>query len=843
MASKSSPGLWRTLLAPAVVATYFAACGSGAATGGAAADAQAVGHDAPTDAAVDAATDAAPPSDAEQVAEIAAAASDAADADGGQGIQDIDDIKDIALQDIAGSDDATDTADAKPALADTAPIDTAPIDTAPIDTAPIDTAPTPLQLSVTGPKVLKGNLYLLTFTPAQMLQAGGPPPEAAQVVAKIAVTAWPWQGSVELPKGTWVLAALLAPGDFDPASGLAVGFGCVGGKSIAVTYDGSTSIPTTLDLTLVPMDQMQPIAEQCGAGLVGAPATSLLNPTFAVTPPSSQAGGAHLLGGIWKMGTFWVAGHQDGFVTFSIDGVSTPQGQADWQTHPKGLCSRLAAVGDWVACSTRRPMLALAKADLTTGKPTEYANISLPSDQLADGMAVRGDRLLLAAHAAGLASRSALPPFGALPLAVAATLSDAWDVQPLGANHLAVADGAGGLVLAAVDSTWHVTPAGTLALPGLTSVLAVVGDQVVVGSASGRVSLVDASVPTKPLLQWSLATPWPVYGVSAAQNLILAAGGPALWAFDQTAPGQVLVQPTVRDAELSYYYAMDIDPVGFMLVTSEFAAVRTLSIDTTAPVGPQPMLAKAIYSKPVALGDPIAMQLRVWSVGNQPVQITKISWIEDASQVGAGTQLMGSQKVAPFTSEVIALQATKTLKGITKHLLKVQFDPPGEQVVVVKETTLLHPGEALPPLQYLDATGKALNVNAYLAGKPGVVVVAAHACPVAFQALAAVAHDLAGVVASDAARVVAIDPWDKPTNIPETAALKTNFPVLFAPLSTADNHEYSALLQDILPQPTDNAAPMPLVYVVGPDGKIVDCRQGYEPKTVAMALASLGAPP
>ncbi len=772
------------------------------------------------------------------VAEVADASADATGTDAA--------AQDVAEVDLA--DVAQPPADTSETAQDVAPIDAqdTSADANPAETsadAAIDAAPVLLQLEVTGPKALKGNLYVLRFTPADMLQTGGPPPEAAKVVAKIAVTSWPWQGTLDLPKGTWVLGAILAPGDFDPMNALAMGFGCTGGKSIAVNVDAAGVSPASLSLALLPMDQMPSIATLCGGGLLGAAPTSLFAETFSYAPPSTQAGGAHLLDAVWSFGTLWVAGHQDGFVSFAIDGVSTPTGKAGWQTNPKGLCSRLEPVGEWMACTSRRPVLVMAKTDFSAGKPAEYATLLLAENQLVDGVSLRNDRLVMAVHAAGLVSRAALPPFQDVPLPVAVTLGDAWDVQPLGNDHLVVADGAGGLVVAEVDGTWQVKLAGKLALSGLSTVLAVTGSQVLVGSASGRLSLVDASAPNQPLLQWSMATPWPVYGVGTGQGLVLAAGGAALWALDLPATGVVTPLPTVRDAERSYHYAMDIDAVGYGAVSVEFASVRTFSIDPKAEVAPQLLAPKTIYAKPATVGGTLDVKLHLWSVGNQPVQITSVSWQEDPSQGGNLLPLMGALKIAPFSSDVVALQAPKTLKGVGKHVLVVKLDPPAEVVVQVSESSLLQPGDSLPPLQYKDASDKLWNVNDYLKGKPGVVLVGAHSCPVAFQAIAAVTHDLSAAVASDSVRVVAIDPWDKPSALPELGAVKPNFPVLFSPLTTNDGHDYSSLLQDVLPQPTDNAAPMPLIYVVDANGKIVDCRQGYEPMTVAMALTALGATP
>jgi len=151
--------------------------------------------------------------------------------------------------------------------------------------------------------------------------------------------------------------------------------------------------------------------------------------------------------------------------------------------------------------------------------------------------------------------------------------------------------------------------------------------------------------------------------------------------------------------------------------------------------------------------------------------------------------------------------------------------------------------DALPKLAYQNAKGEIIDVHKALAGKPGVVVVAAHACPMALVALSGLAALVEPWVAQGKLAVVAIDPWDKPATVPQMAVPKVSFPVLFSPLTTADSHAYSALLQDTLAQPANNAAPMPLVYVVDAKGVIVDARLGWEPAALLDALASLGVTP
>ena len=140
------------------------------------------------------------------------------------------------------------------------------------------------------------------------------------------------------------------------------------------------------------------------------------------------------------------------------------------------------------------------------------------------------------------------------------------------------------------------------------------------------------------------------------------------------------------------------------------------------------------------------------------------------------------------------------------------------------------------------ATGKLHDVAAELAGKPGVVVVAAYSCQVAFLGLASAATALGPLLKSGEIGAFAIDPWDKP-GVAESAALDLPFPMLFSPLNTNDGHDWSEVLDLKLGQAVKEGPPMPIVYVVDKAGLIVHAGWGWQTSEVLAALTQAKGTP
>lgn len=692
-----------------------------------------------------------------------------------------------------------------------------------------------------------GTLFVFALPMTALAQPSGPGPGDAKPLAIAQLEAWPWQSEVDVPDGTWVIGAMVTQGGFDPAQAVAMGLTCSGGKPQPVVSLGHQVSPASVQLQLQPIGQGDPISQQCGGGGV-APA-EVLTPTFQVSPPSTQAGGAHLLDAIQAGPKLWVAGHADSWISFDLDGQSPASGLAGWQPQGKGLCARVERVGTRLFCSARRDQLATATIDLKTGAAKDFALIQMLPDARGDGMAEVDGALVVAAHQLGLVAHMADPPYVSKPLDVnAATgvppLLDPWDIARFGNTGVVVADGEHGLQVGKVTAVSPLTLQmyAHLPLPGLSAFVEVVGQQVLVASPSGRLTVVDLSKPTQPIVQSTQALPSPVFAATAVAGVAVAAAGSHLYAFDLPP----LAAPTGplkwRGLLRSWNYSLDVEPYGAGgIVSAEFAALRTLAVDPKAATVPRLVVPKSLFVRAGAVGLPLSATLDVWAAGGE-VTIEEVRWRQGGDVQQPAVVVAGTTVVKQGAAKTLHLALPKTVKGQTGHLLELVVSGGATEVLQVQETALLGPGDPLPPLAFQDAQGNPVDVQAHIQGKPAVVIVAAHTCPVALVGLAAIVAELRLLVQSGTVAAVAIDPWDKPIDAKEALALDVPFPVLYSALTTADNHNYSSLQQQTLALPTSSAGSMPMVFVVDAKGTIVEATAGYEPLRLKRGLQSLGVP-
>jgi hypothetical protein len=449
-----------------------------------------------------------------------------------------------------------------------------------------------------------------------------------------------------------------------------------------------------------------------------------------------------------------------------------------------------------------------------------------------DGMGLDGARLYVAAHGGGLLAFDAAPPFAPEPLAAPAALAEPWDVKPLGAGLLAVADGPNGLLLldASADPA-HPALLASLPLPGVSGFVRVVGSTAYVAALDGGAHVVDLADPAHPRLRATLDVGELVFDFAPRGALLLAATGRHLVA-GTLGDGATIA---VHDVHRSDGFALSLADGGApdQLFTAEFAQVSRYAFHpergggAVAALPPDGIVAPVMAEKMHALSFPLR------NLGSDPLHVDGVELL--AVYANTSQAVAGAFDVAPGDSYTIPVDVT-TAAGGDGEMFMVHVDAAalGDHDLALRQQPVLQAGDALPaPFAYNDAAGHGWDVSAAFANQVGVLVVAAATCPVAYYALQAAGHHLAPYLAAHQIVAFAIDPWDEATV--EALAIRVPFPYLLSPLTTSDSHDHSHVL-DLLEQPVVGTSPMPIVYVVGRDGRLVLARSGYDPLLVKAAI-------
>lgn len=697
--------------------------------------------------------------------------------------------------------------------------------------APDIAAASNLHIHITTAKPFPNGSLLIKLANPSLLQTGQFNDAKDAVLYLGPMTGLTFDLYATAPGGNWLVLAMIMNG-----GGLFTGaVACAGGQAAIYTFGPGAPPLQSVTLQLAPMTKSP--ATSC-SDIGFAPTVGVLTEIASLATPPTALGGAHFMDGLVWDQRFWVAGSQDGFVRFDFPAKASDPSPPmfDWTVLGDPFCNRLARAGDVLFCSSREGYLQRLQANPPLAKPP-LTKVMVQGAVGTEGMAHRGNLLYIASHGAGLKAVAATVPHATQPLLSPPELTDVWDVRTLGSDLLVLANGMNGLAFLDVAAN-PLAPKllGTLPLPGRAAFLHVQGDLVAVGALGGGLHLVDASVPSLPKLRGSLSLPGNVHGVTIHGGLVLAAAGHHVVAVDLPPPGPP-AKLLVRAALPSKSFSLDVDAFGPDIASAEFLAVRRLQIDLGKPVGPVLLGPGSLVSPIAPSGQKLQASLRLHNAGSLPLHVTKIAFHD-----GGDTQwLLGPQApltpgpwtLAPGQSDALALTVTKTTKGSYKHQLTIHSDDPAtpELGLVWSEVTDLQPGEPLPPLTYQDAGKKAWNLATHFQGKVGVLVVASQRCPVAFLAIAAAEVDLGPLLATGKVAAAVINPWDKP-GAPETLLLKPPFPILYSPLTTQDDHDWSEVLQVLLGQEELWGPPMPIVYVVGMDGKIAFVQWGYESAVV-----------
>lgn len=638
-----------------------------------------------------------------------------------------------------------------------------------------------------------------------------------------------------LPPGSWyVLAVSMATPK--PVGAMA----CVEGAPLVVENPGT---PALHDVDLVLHAPGSGGGAPCSAGQPTKSAQVALAQLDYVATPPTAAGGPHLLYPLTWQDRMWVAGSQDGFVSFDFP---PPPSQpvaplANWATHGKPFCTRLQRYDSTLFCSNRT-----SKLQALTLQPGTQDVVSDTQPALtvatAEGMAASNGLLYVAAHGAGLAALSTEPPFAPKSLEVPVQLTDSWDVAVVGPDRLAVADGANGLAILDVSGTKALAPqvVATLPLAGRSAFLHAAGPLLAVGALGGGLHVVSITNPDQPELLASAHPPGDVYGVLLHQDRVLAATGHHIIAYALPSPGQGELHAV--GALATHHFALGLAPFGQAVASAEFESVRRLQIVPQVVQSRVLLAPQNLFAAATKAGDTLKAGLTLANLGTDPLHVKQLRYYDVHG--GPAIPVPGPAQIGPGETVTLPIAVTKVAKGVTVHEIVFETDDPAQPSIGMnlEEITWLLPGDTLPLVQYQDAGGTLHDVNAAFQGKVGVLLVAAHTCPVAFLALASAGTALGPLLQQGKIAAYAVDPWTK-GDVPEVQALTLPFPRLYSPKTTQDGHDSSEVLDVKLGQPVKSGPPMPIVYVVGKDGKLVLATWGWESQRVLAAVqAALAAP-
>ena len=673
--------------------------------------------------------------------------------------------------------------------------------------------------------------------------ARGGEPEAGKFVELYAkpVDKFPIDLALTLKGGSWMIGIQLLDDPDDIDSVIAEATVCKGGDT------APTEVPESGKGTVKLVLELHTLADASGKICLpdeGPVSKGVAVQKAVVEPPPTEAGGAHLLDAVVMSERMWIAGYQDGYVSFDFPIDKPIEKLANWKTYGQFECGRIERSGLNLFCTGRTDRVSAVALD-PTQKMVAIKEIELGPGLFAEGLAAREAQVWIAVHGGGLRAISSVSPFAAQFInQPTPALKDAWDVTPLAKDYLLVADGGHGLRILKVVGDSDDTPGSmsSLPLPGVAAYVHATENQAVIGALGGGMHVVSVANPLKPFLQGTVAFDGMVFGVTTVAGMAVAAAGFHIGFVDLPPPTkQPGIPLKVRDVEPSYYFAMDVDLHQGGLLAAEFQAVRHFDVNSNAPLGPLLLTPKAVFAPQTAVGDTIKATLTLSNPGTSVLKVGPIAWSEEANKEPSDKPIGGPLQIAPGKSADVKIVVPKTIKGLVKHGLVITSNDTSrpETYVQLIEVSHLRPGETLPPLAYQDAQGKQVNVAKHFEGKVSVLLIAAHSCPVAFAGLKTASIDLKGLIASGKVAALAINPWDKPADVAITKQFATGFPVLYSPLTTKDGHDWSEVLDVTLGQPQNIGAPMPVVYVLAPSGHIVLAELGYRPGRVLKTIESL----
>lgn len=652
-----------------------------------------------------------------------------------------------------------------------------------------------------------------------------------------------FEGDVTLPAE---VTALVPPGKWLPAAGWMTSAGTPQATSIDGNFSGVLTVgpgqsgPPKVEVT---------INTPAGSGTCEVkPDLTLLATQIAYIVPFSNVGVAHLLEGLAWNGHWWMAANVEGIGRVKLGDAG--KSIADWKALPLADCRHLARLDNRLFCSDRGNHVAWMDIDPQTNDSTKTGTIELPAGTHAEGLTVGGTTLYVALHDAGVATVP-LQPLGFATVHAFTAVKDAWHVAALDDQSVVVANGADGVVLLSPLKAGSMTVQATLPLPGLSAHLATHAQTVAVGALGGGLHLLSVKSPGDLTLLGTLpAGISPIVGVDIQDDLVYAAAGRALLAVPIPLQSSPLLHAVA--AELTdKFTSLDVHAMGPTAVTAEYALVRQLLLNppTASPPGPLCVGEQETWTGIVTVGQTATFTARIWNPGKLPLHLTnfqvKANPYAEVPSPGPVTYApIADQTVQPGQTLAFPVLVTKKQAGQLNLVLGAFTDDPKHPVLQLglSESPLALPGTPLPPLVYHDKNQLPHDVGKELAGSPGIVIVFAETCPVAFERMGALLQEIGPAVKAGQLKAVAINPWDTP-EFKEIGGIKLPFPELFTPLTTKDNAAWSEVADGSLSLPGKGPIPpLPLVFLLDKAGKIVYANLGYAPVPFQDALQALLKP-
>lgn len=383
-----------------------------------------------------------------------------------------------------------------------------------------------------------------------------------------------------------------------------------------------------------------------------------------------------------------------------------------------GRCQHVVAKGRQVYASARRDQLSpdgvLVSIDARDlGNPGLDGRVE--SELSFEGLDLRGDRLLVAAHGAGVRIFDA-PDDGSLTEAGGFVVEDAWGVRSAG-DRVAVAAGRAGFELHDVgaDGTTRVGGAATGGLVRDVEWLEP-GKLLAVAAGPAGVQIWSVEVPDAPQRLGQRVPTGTALDVSAFDGLVAAATFNDVQVYRGAQLGLVATERVFTSDPISRPLA--VSGAGGLLAVAEWGGLvlqQLIGDDSGAVSGPEARLERSeLDFGRIPTGNAVAQVLVVHNDGDSPLVIDGgRAWTTEPQGAGVFKLEAANERIEPggaLALEVTATTATdEPVRGIAR-LFTDDADERAFEVELRANDRGLEVGEEAPPLAVVDLEGRTRSL-------------------------------------------------------------------------------------------------------------------------------------